>query len=195
MITNIKRVLGFDVSSSVIGYCLLLWDTDKNTITYDLMKYHKPTKNGNIIERLAETKPIIEKLINALKPDYIGVEDIISFMPGVSSANTIITLALFNRMVGVAALEYLKKSPELFSVMQIRHGLKLNKELPKKNEMPALVSHHLGITFPYIYKKNGDVSEISEDMADGTAVALYYAKVLSGQIVPNKKKKKGKKSK
>jgi hypothetical protein len=50
-------------------------------------------------------------------------------------------------MTGLLAHDYLGKSPELINVMSIRHGLKLDKELPKKKDMAALVSHHLMITY------------------------------------------------
>ena len=53
--------------------------------------------------------------------------------------------------------------------------------------MPELVSNHLGITFPYKYNKNGKIKDESYDMADGVAVALYYAFVLSKRIKVKKK--------
>jgi Holliday junction resolvasome RuvABC endonuclease subunit len=191
----IKRIAGFDVSSTCIGWCLLEWDNQSDTIRYITMGNHKPIKTGNIVERLYDTKLVIQKILEEHKPDLIGVENIIEFMKHKSSAKTVITLAVFNRMVCLASHEYIGRSPELFNVMQIRHGLKLDKELPKKEDMPALVSHHLGITFPYVYKRNGTVADESGDMADGVAVALYYAFVLSGRIKLKIKKPKIKKGK
>jgi len=169
-----KRILGFDVSSSVIGYCLLELN-DKN-ITFNSCDYYRPPKNGNIFERLFKTKKDISQIIEKLNPDYIAIEDIIQFMRNQSGAKTIISLALFNRIVGLASFEYLGKPPELFSVMSIRHGIKKTKILPKKEEIPELVASHLGINFPYEYKKNGlSIKNESYDMADSVAVALYYA--------------------
>ena len=99
-----------------------------------------------------------------------------------STATTVVTLASFNRMIGLLSYDYLKSHPGLFNVMSIRHGLKLNKNLPKKEEMPDLVSKHLGITFPYIKDKKGKIKPESFDMADGIAVALYYAFILTNRI-------------
>lgn len=191
----VKRVLGFDISSTCIGYCLLEIN-DKNEIIFSKCNYYKPTKKGNILERLYDTRNVIKKIIDDYKPDHIAIENIIEFMKNKSSAKTIITLALFNRMVGLVSYDYLKRTPELFNVMQIRHGLKMSPELPKKEDMPELVSKHLGITFPYIYKKNGKIADESGDMADGVAVALYYSFVLTEKIIlKDKKPKKKKKSK
>lgn len=181
------KVLGFDVSSTTIGYCVLEID-DNNQIHFGYANYLKPAKKGNIIERIVDTRDKIQSIIEQVKPDYIGIEDIIQFMKGHSTAKTIIMLTTFNRMIGLCAYDYLKKSPELFSVMTIRHGLKTGKDLPKKEDMPELVAKHLGITFPYEANKKGKVKVESFDMADGVAVALYYAFVLTGKV-----KRKGKK--
>jgi len=181
------KVLGFDVSSTTIGYCVLEID-DNNQIHFSYANYLKPLKKGSIIERMIDTRDKIQAIIEQVKPDYIGIEDIIQFMKGASTAKTIIMLTTFNRMIGVCAYDYLKKSPDLFSVMSIRHGLKTGKDLPKKEDMPELVAKHLGITFPYEVNKKGKIKVESFDMADGVAVALYYAFVLTG-----KAKRKGKK--
>jgi Holliday junction resolvasome RuvABC endonuclease subunit len=190
-----KRVLGFDVSSSCIGYCILDVDEQANKIDFVHANYIKPPKKGNIIERIAKTRQEIQEVIQQYKPDCIGVEEIIQFMKGKSTAKTIIMLTTFNRMTGLVAYDYLTHPPEMFNVMSIRHGLKMDQELPKKEDMPALVSAHLGITFPYQLDKKGKVKVESFDMADGVAVALYYAFVLTGRVVRKLKKKATRKAK
>lgn len=182
-----KRILGFDVSSSTIGYSVLEID-DSNKIHFVLCNYIKPNKKGTIIERIVETRNVIQSVIDQVKPDFIGIEDIIQFMQGHSTAKTIIMLTTFNRMIGLTCHDYLHRSPELFSVMTIRHGLKTSKVFPKKEEIPDLVASHLGISFPYLMGKKGKIKVESYDMADGVAVALYYAFVLTGRV-----KRKGKK--
>ena len=182
-----KRILGFDVSSTTIGYCVLEID-DQNEINFVYANYLKPIKTGSIIERIVDTRDKIQAVIDQVKPDEIGIEDIIQFMQGKSTAKTIIMLTTFNRMIGLCAYDYLKRSPELFSVMTIRHGLKIDKVLPKKEDMPELVAQHLRITFPWETNKKGKIKVENYDKADGIAVALYYALVLSGKV-----KRKGKK--
>jgi hypothetical protein len=71
--------------------------------------------------------------------------------------------------------------------MSIRHGLKLNKIFPKKEEMPELVEHHLGIKFPYEKNKKGNFKVENFDRADAIAVALYYSFILIGKIKEKKK--------
>lgn len=181
------KVLGLDVSSTTIGYCLLEI-TEDNQIKFDHCNYLKPIKKGTIIERIVDTRNKIKAIIEKHKPDLIAIEDIIQFMKGQSTAKTIITLTTFNRMICLLANDYLGHPPELFSVMSIRHGLKTNNIFPKKEDMPELVAKHLGITFPYELNKKGNIKVESYDMADGVAVALYYAFVLSGKIIKKVKK-------
>lgn len=183
----IKRIIGFDCSSTTVGWCLLNWDDVTNDIKYINASYVKPIKTGSIIERIADTRDKINKIIKDSEPDYIAIEDIIKFMKGKSSAQTIIMLTTFNRMIGLISYDYLGRLPELFSVMSIRHGLKLNKIFPSKEDMPDLVAHHLGITFPYEYGKKGALKVENFDKADGVAVALYCAFLLSGKIKRKKK--------
>lgn len=183
------RVLGIDCSSTTIGYCVLDVDLTYNTIKFISANYLKPMKRGSIIERIVDTRDKIEKIITDNKPDLIAIEDIIQFMKGASTAKTIIMLTTFNRMIGLAAYDYAGKVPELFSVMSIRHGLKTSKDLPKKEDMPELVAKHLGIKFPYEINKKGKVKVESFDMADGVAVALYYAFLLTGKVTRKVKKK------
>jgi Holliday junction resolvasome RuvABC endonuclease subunit len=184
-----KTILGFDVSSTTIGWCTLNWNDTTNDIILMQMGYLKPIKKGSIIERIVDTRNKIQKIIVDAKPDYIAIEDIIQFMQGKSTAKTIIMLTTFNRMISLTSYDYLGKEPTLYSVMTIRHGLKEGKVFPKKEDMPSLVAKHLGITFPYEYNKKGGIKVESYDKADGVAVALYHARVLAGKVKPKGKKK------
>jgi Holliday junction resolvasome RuvABC endonuclease subunit len=183
-----KRILGFDVSSSSIGYCVLDIDDLTGQIKFISMDYLKPSKKGLIMDRIVDTRDKLNDIINKIGPDYIGIEDLIKFMPK-STATTVVVLTTFNRMVCLLAHDYLLRQPGLFNVMSIRHGLKLNKILPKKEDMPELVAKHLEITFPYQINKKGKIKVESYDMADGVAVALYYAFVLTGRVQRKVKKK------
>lgn len=190
----IKKVLGIDCSSSTIGYSVLEIDEDTKAIKYISCNYLKPSKKGSIVQRIVDTRNKMKKIIDDIKPDYIAIEEIIKFMKGKSSANTIIMLTTFNRMLCLLAYDYLQQEPQLFHVMSIRHGIKLNKKAPIKEEIPDVVSQHLGIKFPYEskLKKNGSYIDENYDKADGVAVALYYSFILTEKIKLKIKKPKRK---
>ena len=73
-----QRILGLDASSTTIGWCVL--DIDGYNIEFVKMGYIKPIKKGHIVERIADTRNVVQKLINEVKPDHIGIEEIISFI-------------------------------------------------------------------------------------------------------------------
>jgi Holliday junction resolvasome RuvABC endonuclease subunit len=183
------KILSFDCSSTTIGYAVLEVD---NNINFIDVNYIKPEKDGSLITKIANTRDKINTIINQVKPDHIAIEDIIAFMKGKSTAQTIIMLTTFNRMICLAAYDYLNKEPSLHNVMSIRHGLKNSKVLPKKEEMPELVAKHLNIKFPYQYSKKGRVKGKAiienQDMADAIAVGLYYSFLLTGKIKKKVKK-------
>ena len=180
------KILGLDVSSTTVGIGVV--EIINEEIKFISCSFLKPNKKGSILERLNSTRQDIIKIINQIKPDEIAIEDIIQFMAGNSTAKTIITLTSFNRMIGLLAFDYLHRSPSLFNVMSIRHGLKTDKILPKKEDIPELVANHLQIQFPYLKNKNGKIKTESYDMADSLAVALY-----SAFLITNRVKRKGKK--
>src|ERR1035437_285134 len=121
-----KIIMGFDISSTTTAYAVLEVDEKTKDIKFIKADYIKPIKDGTIIERLADTKDKIQKIINDTKPDIIAIEDIVSFIRNKSTARTVIVLTSFNRMIGLLAYDFLKKSPELISVLSIRHGLKID---------------------------------------------------------------------
>lgn len=186
-----SKVLGFDISSTTVGWCSLFIDESTGDIKFLDAGFLKPIKEGTIVEKIVHTRDRLSEIINKQAPDYIGIEDIIKFMKGKSSADTIVMLTTFNRMTCLLSNDYLHKSPELFNVLTIRHGLKTNKILPKKEDMPELVAKHLGITFPYKYidrgKSKGKVHVTNYDRADGIAVALYHAFKLTERLKKGKK--------
>jgi Holliday junction resolvasome RuvABC endonuclease subunit len=169
------RILGLDISSSCIGYGCIDANLEDHTLSAVEIDHYKPMKDGDLFERLAQTRKDMKRLFKRLKPDCIAIEDIIQFMGKGSSANTIIVLAQFNRMIGLTAYDYLKEPPSLYAVISIRSGIKLDKKLPPKEDVPEVVAKWLGVDFPYVLNKKGKQSSESNDRADGTAVALHHA--------------------
>lgn len=188
------KVLGLDISSTTIGWCLLNID-NSNNILLSHYGFIKPIKTGTIINRLQDTRNKIKDLLDKLEPDYVGIEDIIQFISGKSTANTVITLASFNRMIALLSYDWLGKPPELFGVLAIRHGLRMGKTLPKKEDMPELVAKHLGIKFPYKKGKTGKIKIENYDVADAMAVALFYSFIISNKCIIKQKVKRNRRSK
>lgn len=169
------RVLGFDVSSTTLAYAAL----DHKGLGMVLFDcgYIKPIKTGTIIERLVDTRDKVEAVIEQYQPDEIAIEDIVQFMPKQSSAITVITLAVFNRMVGLCAYDYLGKAPNMLNVMTIRHCIRKQaglKKIPAKEDIPDLLEKVARLITPQVIGKKGKVKDETFDMSDAIAVAYSY---------------------
>ena len=151
------------------------------------MEYFKPSKKGDVFERLQGVRQYIFDKISELRPDEVALEEILLWMGGgkkcpmckqkmgrQSTAKTITTLTALNRTVGLAVLDKLDKSPNMYNVMSIRHKIKKDKVIPKKEEVPERVADILGIDFPYKLNRNKKKAKENEDMADSIAVALCH---------------------
>lgn len=169
------RILGFDASSTTIGWSVL--DIENNNVKLVKVDYLKPPKKGSIFSRLSTVKKSIIELLKIYKPDEVIIENIVEFMKNKSSAKTIILLALFNRTVGLTVYEYLNKEPQLLYVSSVRSVLKPKerKERLQKEEIPYILEEEFEIVFNKKFKRNGKVADETYDMADSIAVALAWA--------------------
>jgi len=171
--------MGLDASTTTIGLSVLKYDD--GYLSLDHVEYYKPPKEGNIFERLNAVREFIISKIDELQPTDIAIEDIIQYMPK-STAATIIALARLNLTVCMAIYNKTGSPPTLLDVNKIRRAIKLEKLQPKKEQIPDVVCAHLGISFPYVYKKQGKnkgkFAPESYDMADSIAVALCYYKLF-----------------
>jgi len=166
------RIIGFDVSSQNIGWGVFDYEkNNKSSIKLIDSGVIKPSKKGSTLGKLKDAQNKVLAVLDKFKPDEAAIEDIIKFMKNKSTANTVIALASFNRMVCLSCWDKIGKEPSLLAVMTIRSAIKLNKSLPKKDEIPKVIEAHLGIKFPWIMHNN-KISSSSYDMSDGIAVAL-----------------------
>ena len=189
-----RRVLSFDASTKTIGVSVIdykeHWVTGLPQIGLVHSEAYSPPRKGNILARLHAVREKIAEYIATWEPDDVALEEIMLFMQGKSNAKTITSLAVLNRTVGLAIFDLMGKPPEMLHVSSIRASLKINDQRPKKEDMPDIVAHHLGITFPWIMDKKGKIAVESYDMADGIAVGLAFIVLNSAEKKPRKTSKK-----
>lgn len=187
------RVLGLDASTTTIGIAVIDFE-DNGSMNLVHHGFYKPPKNGHIVERLASVREFIYGLMGRYQPNDVALEDIILFMKGHSTAQTVSSLAVLNRTVGLAVYNQSGRVPNMLNVMAIRHALKTDKELPAKEEIPELVAHYLKQPFPYRKNKKGNVATENFDMADAMAVAIAFWKKKVEQLKPKPSKRKKRKA-
>lgn len=175
-----QTIIGLDASTSTIGVGVLSYNS--KSITLKHREFYKPPSNEiELFERLSQVKQYISGLISKYKPDQVALEDILLGKAKFTNIKTLTSLAIFNRVVGLTVYEALGKPPTLLNVLSIRHKLKKTKELPKKEDMPELVSEYLGIPFEYILNKKGKPIEENMDLADGIAVGIAQILIERGK--------------
>jgi len=179
--------MGLDASTTTIGISIIDYEDDYSPSLIHC-EYYKPDKTNGLLDMLIQARAHILNLFGKYNVQEFVIEDYIRFMKGASSASTVIPLAILNMTLRLAILD-LGITPEALNVLKIRHAIKLTKVLPKKEEIPELVSQHLNIPYPWLYKINKRtklqvVMEESYDVADSMAVALAWAKL---QTTPKKK--------
>jgi Holliday junction resolvasome RuvABC endonuclease subunit len=189
--------VGFDPSSKTIGFTAF---QDNNGIIPLEVNCFQPLQE-DLLDDLLFIGDNVKQILNKHNPDYIGIEQIIQFMKGKSTAQTITKLAGVNRLVCYLCYEFLKnknstEKPVLLNVLKIRHALKLSKALPTKEDMPSIIEQRLNIKFPYKYiynkrTKTNIIDEVSYDMSDSFAVALthYYINNPQPKIIKSRTQK------
>lgn len=191
--TNKKRIIGLDISSSTIGWALI--EEQNNKFNSDGYGFYKPEKNIELFESLYKVREWVFEILDKTNPDDIVLEDISEHFSvagsekGRSTSKTIIKLAVYNRTVGLAVYEWLKnnrngKNPVLINVNTVRSLIKPKgyRGRLSKEDVPEVVSSILKINFPWEYKRTGKPKDENYDMADAIAVALAYrALQISGK--------------
>jgi hypothetical protein len=168
------RLLGLDISTSVIGVCVL----DE---TFDIVKLtHVELKNyGDFWAKVDFARKELNRLIDDYSVDEFCVEQILQrFSPGFSSAGTIILLAQFNAIVSLVVRDKLGKSPTYITSGHARKlcGLKMQSKAKsngmshKEQVQDYLINGHLKhIDFPKT--KTGKLKPFVGDECDAYVLA------------------------
>lgn len=121
-------ILGLDVSTSTIGYCVLSKSGDLLEIGYiPLAKEKEITKKG------AKFASWLSELILGYTVTAIYIEEPFQrYSPGMSSARTITRLAAFNGITQYICFECLGFIPELISVHEARKTCGIKTQSKKK---------------------------------------------------------------
>ena len=153
---NIFKVLSLDISSTTIGWSVISYNKISFNPVLESYGYIKPTKKTkNMSERISDLEENISNLCKDLSDiNYVIVEDYASFFKGgLSSAKTIITLAIFNECTKFFLFKELKLLPEKASVHSIRSIIskKYNTNVKSKEEVLDFVINNFK---NYELKKN-----------------------------------------
>jgi len=179
--------LGLDISTSCTGWCLIECDEDSvvsmSIGALRLDNLESTFKKANAVRDFFLS-------IKSKKPDKIFIEENLqSFSSGLSSAQTLVTLARFNGIVSYISEDILEVSPAFINVNTARNslGLKTVKEsisgIPLKEQVHMWVKSDLDrrkieVLWPTKCLKSGPrkgqtiLDSSAFDMSDAYVIAL-----------------------
>ena len=175
---NNFNVLSLDISSTTIGWSVISYNDSDFLPSLKDYGYIKPSKKfKNMTDRVVDLEEKIKDLCSNLeKIDFAIVEDYASFFKGgLSSAKTIITLALFNEFTKFFIFKNLGINPEKVSVHSIRSlvSKKYNAKVKGKEEVLDFVIKNFK-NYKTKINKLKNIRKECNDEADAILVGLYY---------------------
>jgi hypothetical protein len=166
-------ILGLDISTSIVGVCVLKDDKIVKTDYIDLRKTTGLLHKAKVVE---------DYIINNLKKEkieHIFIEQALMFFRrGGSTAKTMSTLQNFNGVVSWLCFKLLELEPQYISPISARS--KCGIKVPRGKKAKEVVMEHFLETkeFEVEYTRYGNVQKYCYDIADAVVVAKAGEKIL-----------------
>ena len=166
-------ILGLDVSTSIIGVCLLKDDKIVKTDYIDLRKTTGLLHKAKVVENY---------IIQNLQEETIGhifiEQALMFFRRGGSTAKTMSTLQNFNGVVSWLCFKLLELEPQYVTPISARS--KCGIKVPRGKKAKDVVMEHFVETreFPIDYTRYGNVQKYCYDIADAVVVAKAGSKII-----------------
>ena len=165
------KVLGLDVSSSVVGISII---EDGDLAYYDYIDTKNKNKFTSLNVICDQYFEKFEKIKKDHDIDFIYIEESLKKFNIASSANTISILSKVNALASYACYSVFKKEPKYGMATSIRKKIGISVprgENAKQIVLDMVVSKFVGFRIEYTHK--GNIKQQCYDVSDATAVALY----------------------
>lgn len=166
-------ILGLDVSTSIIGVCLLKDDKVVKADYIDLRKV------SGLLYKARAVEDYINNNLKEIKIEHIFIEQALMFFRrGGSTAKTMATLQNFNGVVSWLCFKLLELEPRYVTPISARS--KCGIKVPRGKKAKEVVMEHFLETkeFPIDYTRYGNVQKYCYDMADAVVVAKAGSKII-----------------
>jgi len=165
-------ILGLDVSTSKIGYCVI--DDKQNLKEVNFIKF----KDGTLEERAMKFfNNELKRLKNTYNITHVRIEaPFTMFSGGKTTAGTMSKLQRFNGMISVLAYTVFNLQPELVQSRSARSkcGIKIPRGENTKKKIIEWVEQRYPKDFTVVLTRHGNPKPGTDDMADSIVVALSH---------------------
>ena len=172
-------ILGLDISSSRIGYCLI--NEKEELLLVDEIKL-KPSQSLEV--RADIFKKEMECIIRSLQEqevDYVFIEQpFVAFSGGKTTATTMAKLQRFNGMCSYVVHDLFGHTPTLIQANKARGlvGLKIKRGSKTKLKVIEWVSEKYPKAFIVEYTRHGNPKPGTDDKADAIVIANAGLKTI-----------------
>ncbi len=166
-------ILGLDVSTSIIGVCLL---EDEKIVKAD---YIDLRKISGLLNKAKVVEDYINNNLQEVKIDHIFIEQALMFFRrGGSTAKTMAILQNFNGVVSWLCFKLLELEPQYITPISARS--KCGIKVPRGKKAKEVVMEYFLETkeFPIDYTRYGNVQKYCYDIADAVVVAKAGSKII-----------------
>ena len=165
-------ILGIDVSTSKIGYCVI--DENQKLLLYGFIKFKKEPLEERAWNFFKDTLKDVDRKYNITE---VRIEEPFTmFSGGKTTAGTMAKLQRFNGMISLMAYHCFKMVPILVPSRSARSkcGIKIKRGENTKKKIIEWVSGRYPKDFIFELTRHGNPKPGTDDMADSIVVALSH---------------------
>jgi len=159
-------ILGLDISTSIVGVCVM----NDNKIVYT--EYIDLRKTGNFFEKAKKVQDSLKEIKKNHNIEHIFIEQALMFFRrGGSTAKTMSVLQRFNGIISWQCYQLFDMEPNYVTPISARSkcGIKVAKG---KKAKEVVMEHFIeSQEFEIIYTRHGNVQKYCYDIADAIVVA------------------------
>jgi len=166
-------ILGLDISTSIVGVCVMNDNKIVHTEYIDLRKV------GNFFEKAKKVEDSLKEIKKNHNIEHIFIEQALMFFRrGGSTAKTMSVLQRFNGIVSWQCYQLFDMEPNYVTPISARSkcGIKVAKG---KKAKEVVMEHFIeSEEFEIIYTRHGNVQKYCYDIADAIVVARAGSKII-----------------
>jgi Holliday junction resolvasome RuvABC endonuclease subunit len=166
-------ILGLDISTSIVGVCILDDDKIIKTDYIDLRKV------GDFFEKAQAVEDRLKEIKKSHKIEHIFIEQALMFFRrGGSTAKTMSILQRFNGIISWQCYQIFKMEPNYVTPISARSKCGIRVAKGKKAKEVVMEHFIQSKEFQIDYTRFGNVQKYCYDIADAVVVARAGSKII-----------------